>query len=67
MQICLQSSRNIFGSLAPDKYSIYTKSGFGAGYNPGSGTLQYFEGKIDEIRFYKRALIQSETLYLATH
>jgi len=36
-------------------------------YHGGSTYYQFFNGKMDEIRFYNRALTASEITYLATH
>ena len=54
------SSRQIYASLGPDNYPIYVRSGIGAGYLPTSGTTQYFNGDIDDIFYYKRALNANE-------
>lgn len=56
----IPSARQIYASLGPDKYPSYERSGIGAGYIPTRGTLQYFNGDIDDIFFYKRALNANE-------
>jgi gliding motility-associated-like protein len=64
----IPSSRQIYASLGPDRYPFlgptaspsYNRSGIGAGYIPATGTTQYFNGDIDDIFFYRRALSSNE-------
>jgi hypothetical protein len=46
-----------------------TRTYFGAACAPdgGDNAWAYFNGKLDDIRIYNRALSQSEITYLATH
>jgi hypothetical protein len=64
----IASPRQIYASLGPDRYPFlgpsaspsYNRSGIGAGYIPATGTTQYFNGVIDDIFFYRRALSSNE-------
>lgn len=54
------SPRQIYASLGPDRFPTYDRSGIGAGYIPGQGTTQFFNGDIDDIFYYRRALTANE-------
>lgn len=56
----IPSLRQIYASLGPDAFPGYGRSGIGAGYIPATGTTQFFNGDIDDIFFYKRALSSNE-------
>jgi gliding motility-associated-like protein len=62
----LPSVRDIYASLGPDKYPIYnySQSGIGTGYRPTVGAAQYFQGSIDDIAYYGRALQPSEVMQI---
>ncbi|MBK6544717.1 MAG: gliding motility-associated C-terminal domain-containing protein [Saprospiraceae bacterium] len=56
-------TRDIFLSTGYDTNRIvnYSNSGFGSGFNSsGADTAQYFSGKIDEICYWNRILLDSE-------
>jgi hypothetical protein len=65
----LRSPRDVFGSLGPDSFLAYVQSGLGAGYWPSgpTSTKQYYKGKLDDFRFYNRALTLDEITYLANN
>ena len=54
------SPRNVYGSLGPDKFPTYGRSGIGAGFLPQVGTTQYFNGDMDNLFFHSRALSSEE-------
>jgi gliding motility-associated-like protein len=62
----LPSVREIYASLGPDKYPFYnyTQSGIGTGYRPTVGAAQYFQGSIDDIAYYGRALQPFEVMQI---
>jgi hypothetical protein len=55
----LVNSKNIVGNLQTSNLALL--------FGKREGNFQYFDGKIDDIRIYNRALNETEISYLATH
>src|SRR5664279_2778262 len=61
--MCIRDSLYINGELAEERSAVKVKAGTGnlkIGGSEAFGGLEYFSGKIDEVRLYNRALSEAE-------